>query len=732
MRKRERITAVLLGISLALTGCGGTVTTEGTTAADPGQNIQTVEKNRKEAVYIGDVSIEEYRIVGKNKECRDAGTELQTYIKRTVGVELPVESHAGFSGKTIRLVIDGKLGKDKCIQIADGEITLSAKDAALLYDCVYLFVDTYLGWIKAGTEEAHISNRNATLHIPADVAEQEAWIEEREPIVTLWNVNWSRGAYMDNAVSVKNNLMYYTEDQLYEYVKMMKYCGFTGIQVTDMCSAWAGLGSWQAVHEKLRMMADAAHSLDMKFTLWVWGAEFSDCGWVDNSVSYDMNGGYAYENEEVRETFEKYYDIYADLADCCDRVIGHYYDPGNLRCAEDIAYFAKMLRDKFWAVNPDIDFGISCWVDEYDKNVFVDVLGTDITLYERGYRDDPEGEYNKFRGEINNLGCRMGTWAWNTCEMEIDQLAQMNFNMDHLRSVYLTARNYDSVKKPDYWSEMDSYHVLNVFSLYCAGQMLINPDIDTAVLFRQLSVSAVGEEYADSFSEILDIIQDARTGSSYDTYFWSRENYILKSDAYPAEEILARCDASIPILQEMIDRNLESNTLPLPISLKDVLRLMMPQLQQIRSFAEFRIGLAELEEAYSQGEAAETIAERLQILSEPIKSYNTVVGAWGQIEARAQYEMVTDFCNRTSIEIQEDPTFRASRKLHIYMQLVSYQLGRQEPYYLADPYYQLGLAYGQETYELVDELVEEGLFIRQEDGRVYLADWDNYIYNFSE
>ena len=86
MRKRERITAVLLGISLALTGCGGTVTTEGAAVADSGQNVQTVEKNCKEAVYIGDASIEEYRIVGRNKECRAAGAELQTYIKRTVGV----------------------------------------------------------------------------------------------------------------------------------------------------------------------------------------------------------------------------------------------------------------------------------------------------------------------------------------------------------------------------------------------------------------------------------------------------------------------------------------------------------------------------------------------------------------------------------------------------------------------------------------------------------------------
>lgn len=151
---------------------------------------------------------------------------------------------------------------------------------------------------------------------------------------------------------MKNNLMYFTEDQRYEYVKMMKHCGFTGIQVTDMCSARA-----------------------------------------DDTVVYQTNGDYVFNSEEALATFEKYYTIYADPADCCDRVIGHYYDPGNLSSTEENAYFAGMLRDKFQAVNPDSDFGISCWVDAYDKDVFINEQGNNITLYEQGYRDNPESQY---------------------------------------------------------------------------------------------------------------------------------------------------------------------------------------------------------------------------------------------------------------------------------------------------------------------------------------------------
>ena len=90
---------------------------------------------------------------------------------------------------------------------------------------------------------------------------------------------------------------------------------------------------------------------------------------------------------------------------------------------------------------------------------------------------------------------------------------------------------------------MDSYHLLNVFSLYCAGQLLINPDTESEVIYEQISTAAVGPEYAEVFEEMLRLIQDARSGESYETFFWSKPNYILKSADYPAESILERCNA---------------------------------------------------------------------------------------------------------------------------------------------------------------------------------------------
>ena len=132
-----------------------------------------------------------------------------------------------------------------------------------------------------------ISSVSQNIHVPEDDVFREPWIEQREAIIVLWNTNYTRGVSMNEAVSMKTNILDFSEEQLYEYVKMLRFCGFNGVQVTDMCSAWAGADNYGTVHEKIRMIADAAHSMDMKFTLWVWGAKFEGFGWVDPSVSYE-------------------------------------------------------------------------------------------------------------------------------------------------------------------------------------------------------------------------------------------------------------------------------------------------------------------------------------------------------------------------------------------------------------------------------------------------------------
>lgn len=665
------------------------------------------------------------------KNCEKYADMLNYYISQACNMSL-LTTTKDFS-RSIDLNIQPSLYNDCQVEIlSDVCIRISANSAVNLVKGLEQFANEYLGYMFAGTEREKISAVTPNIII-RNHYQQVPWIIQREPILTLWNTNYPRGIYLNDSTSLKTDLMSYSDEQLYEYVKMMKYCGFTGIQVTDMCSAWAGAGGYEYVHERLRLLADAAHSLNMSFTLWVWGAEFTGYGWVDNTVTYSKgNHDYARENPEVINTFDKYYSIYASLADVTDRLIAHYYDPGNLSDSDDIAFFANMLVSKFREVNPEVAFGVNCWVDAYDKKSFVNALGNNITLYENGSHSN-EADYESFRGFCAKTGCMVGTWAWNNCEMEIDQLAQMNYQPHIAQNTYLTAAKYDSISKPEYWSEMDSNHVINIFSLYAGASLLQDPNQDLSTLTYKIASEAVGDKYAADFADILTLVEDARSGRSVDEFTWSSENYILSSNNYDSAAIITRSDKAIQTLEQMIAENPEANTLPLPISLCDLLKLILPQINQIKEYAQFRSEYDTLINKASAGESPEILLETVNHIKKPISEYNTVIGLWGQIEARNQQLLLYDFCQKYDLPWEPDPTFKQAQKNIIYSYFVSSQKGHSEPVMQYEPYFQYGVAYGNDyTISLVEELIQEGLFSKDfQTGGIYITDWEHYKYNFN-
>ncbi len=695
-------------------------------------------------VMVGDGEIKEYVIVlpKKSSDKKEAAAkDLQYYISEVSGVYLPIIKYNDFEKGQKGILFEDCTAEELIntdlpyvLEVVEGNIKIRCTNPDVYADSVNSFANTYLGWAYAGSAEEHISTFADILRIPYDTTFMDegivTWMEEREAIVCLWKTNTSRGAYFDGNTSLASEVMTYSDDQLYEYIKMLKYCGFTGIQVTDMCSNWSAFGGYEFVHDRLRTMADAAHSLDMKFTLWVWGAEFTGYSWVDETVTYSSAGyNFAYENPDVVATFDKYYSIYAELADCTDRVIAHYSDPGQLQNSYDIGYFAAMLRDKFRSVNPDVSFGVNCWRNDIDREALKSFLGTDFIAYEGGEFDNPEGR-SSFRSSCNYLGIPFGTWSWNGCEMEIDQLAQMNVNAKMLQKRYQEAVAVDAIRGESvYWSEMDSYHLINVFSLYCAGHLLQDPFADADQILRNVAYDMVGEEYGEEMYEILDLVQDARTGDSYDTFFHSKENYILKSDAYDADDILERSNRLLPILQEMIEADLQTNVVPLPCTVTDLLKLVEPHIAQIQQFAKFRKDMNELK-AMSAGK--DVLQEKLNEIYKPIPEYNCIIGMWGQVEARAQYDIVEEYCVKNGLDVPDDPVFRYYRKQRLYQEICSYQKGRTDIYYRQKGMYQWGAAYGIEaTIELENELIEEGLLSETEDGYIYVTDWENYRYHFN-
>jgi len=708
------------------------------------QSEEAIEENRERygyekptEIFVGDTNLAEYQIVlqGGDKKAKEAAKLLQRYIREIAGCELSIVSKETET-PSIRIVTEKTVeGDEENIDITNGIITIRGADGQDCLDKVSLFANQYLGWAFAGEAREHILEHIGELYITDNTysTDGEAWMPQREPIICLWKTNVPRGEFYNPNASLKSELLSYSDDQLYTYVKMMKYCGFTGIQVTDMCSAWAAYGSYQYVQSRLRYLADVAHSLDMKFTLWVWAAEFNGYGWVDNDISYyDREiSDYAFENPKAVATFDKYYDIYAQLADCADRIILHFNDPGNLMTQEDICYFSEMLRDKVKAIHPAIDFGVSCYTDEIDKNMLVDRLGNDITIYGNASHTELEN-VTAFRQNCANMGVRLGIWSWNLVEYEIDQFAQMNVNADVIKSVYELSAGYDEIAKPEYWSEMDSYHMINIFSLYCAGRLLIDPSQDADVLLQEIARDVVGEANAEALYEILKLVEDARSGKTWDTFHWKNEDYLLRSDSYDAQDILERCETCIPKLEEMIETGTCENRIPLAISGTDLLQMIQPHLEQLKKFAEFRIDLAEAEELLSAGAEEGTLQEKVNALYVPIPEYNCLTGVWGQTEARTEWSMLEEFCKKAQVQMPEDPVLDYYRKQRIYQEFCCMQKGKENRCSFDKQYsFQWGMGFsGEVILRLCNELVEEGLLTETEDGRVYLTDWENYRYHF--
>lgn len=568
---------------------------------------------------------------------------------------------------------------------------------------------------------------------------EHPWIAEREATVCTWKVDYNRGFISNMATSLLVDFISMSDRQLGEYVKMMKACGYTGIQVTDMVSAWRASGSWEIVHDRYKVLANALHENGMNFTVWCWAAEFSGHGWHDSTVVYQNADPAkpAYEDPRVRASFEKYYDIYADLAPYADRVIAHFFDPGKLRDTPSILCFTKLLAEKFRAKNPDIKIAVDTWgcPPEYPGEL-VKAGMDDIMLMELPFLPTwrQEGKRAAFREGVKALGCGLGSWGWYTCEYEIDQLPLMCVNNRVLADVYRQTREQgDAVMVPSYWSEMDSYHLLNFFSMYAAGHLLIDPHADPDVLLAESAEAITGASHPAHRAKLLaalELIRDARSGNTWDSYWWREEGYLLTHGDYAP--ILARADDCITAFEALLDAEEPTDGIPFPISRRQLYRLMLPHLYQIRQFAQFRVDLEAVKRLAEAGATADELQKRVDALPFEIPEYNCVIGLWGQPEARVAYNMVREFCKQNGLKATDRGAMRYIFKRRMYDALCTRQRGLDHPLYVTPKFYEGGGPFGMEmATELMEELVGEGVLTRREDGQMALSNWADFRFDFN-
>ena len=102
------------------------------------------------------------------------------------------------------------------------------------------------------------------------------------------------------------------------------------------------------------------------------------------------------------------------------------------------------MREKARAVNPDIDFGISCYTKKQDPWSLDPLMEGDTTYY-IGIRHTEEDGWGDFRSYLRDNGMTYGVWSWNLTEMEIDQLAEMNVNSKIIKKAYTLTSEEDHI-----------------------------------------------------------------------------------------------------------------------------------------------------------------------------------------------------------------------------------------------------------------------------------------------
>lgn len=552
------------------------------------------------------------------------------------------------------------------------------------------------------------------------------WIRERETILCGWKPDYNRGKINNMNMNLAVDWYSLSDRQIRDYVRMIKACGFTGIQMTDDCSHWRWYNNYEVCHDKLKVMARALRAEGMKATLWVWAANFNGYGWVDDAVVYEpKNGGSAYDDPDVFATFDRYYDIYAELAPYVDRLILHFYDPGYLSDPGDVIRFAKLIASKFKAVNPAVELGIDTWScpDDFPQNLidagFEDTMLMEVNGWDRDRR-------RAFRAGVKRLGLTLGEWSWYLADMEIDQSAWMVVNAKVEKEVYnRIRRDADDIMRPTYWAEMDSYHVMNVFSLYCAGHLLIDPDEDPDKLVHDAAYAIYGEKHGAAVEQVLQLIQDGRSGSTWEEYWWPWPPRYKRS--YNAPEIVRRAKEALRLMETVAaDKSIQTD-FPLPITPSLLAELTLPHIEQILNSARFYAAFDELEARAERGMPATEIAAELDRIWQPTYDYNAVIGCWGQREARSEAGTVWTFCKKYGIPMPRKPLMYWQAKKRYYEYLVSdAKSGHTDT--LWRHAYEANLPYYFYEDDILNDLEAEGLITQLPDDKIRINFYDAYKY----
>ncbi len=558
---------------------------------------------------------------------------------------------------------------------------------------------------------------------------ESPWIPQREWTISYWSPQLVRGIYANPFADLRLDIYRYGDSQLERYADMFDWFGFNGCQLTETCNDYASFGTIEAAQEWQKSIAKHIRDNGQNISLFVWAAGFTGYGWSDPEADYHPEEGMTVvEDPKVRATFERYYDTYANLAPYVDMVIAHCYDPGHLEMDAGLKFYLELLEKKFRAKNSKIKMSVDTWGQGPDfmkwlaENGFGDylLLANSMPVFYK------PGDREKLHKQAKKYDLDLGIWGWWITECESDQLASMYVTPKLLKNFYNDLKDgVFEIYPVEYWSEMESNHLVNIYSLYAAGQLLFNPDRDPNELMVEITEAIWGKKNGAKVYDALMLIQDLRSGDKWQPYWWGLPEYNMGSG--DPKKDLKRANSVIKAFETIeIDQNFVPK-IPLPVSSKDLLELIIPHLKQIEKFCEFRCKYQKIKKSAENGKNKKKLKEMLLTAWQPVPEYNTWIGNFGQIELRLQRKMVHSLADEIGIEIQDPEPYRYRQADRLYQYIKNMQKKSNHPLFFRKTDYNFGLWNDEHIKDRYQKLEEMGL-IKKERGEFYrLTNWRSFI-----
>jgi hypothetical protein len=152
--------------------------------------------------------------------------------------------------------------------------------------------------------------------------------------------------------------------------------------------------------------------------------------------------------------------------------------------------------------------------------------------------------------------------------------------------------------------------------------------------------------------------------------------------------------------------------------------LLIPHLEQIRLYAEFRVAVEALREAAEAGAAKDELERMLRDAWQPVPEFSTWVGTFGLWEVREQKKTVHALRQEYGLGAPDPPWFRHLEADRLLQTLRSYQRRQASPVEVSaagnvEFYWPEG--YLPDRVELLHSL---GLLVKVGDDRYQLANWE--------